>query len=116
MTMPINVRSVRDVRAYVRARNCRESPVAVGMCGTCGHRHTWAGAGANGYRATSSGCVSRAYVGDRTSRTRRTRLVPQRFGANGVPHTPPHSPHMLARARFSALTIFEGNGVGGSNG
>ncbi|QGL95124.1 hypothetical protein FEO92_08160 [Stenotrophomonas maltophilia] len=116
MTMPIDVRGVRDVRADVRALNCRESLSAVGMCGTCGHQPTWAGAGANGYRAAKPQCVSRAYVGDRTSRTHRTRLVPRRFSGYRIPHTPPHSPHMLTRARFSALTIFEGNGVGGING
>ncbi|KAA9003566.1 hypothetical protein FJU31_04105 [Stenotrophomonas cyclobalanopsidis] len=116
MTMPINVRRVRDVRADVRALNCCESIAAVGVCGMCGHRPTWAGAGANGYRAATPQIVSRAYMGDRTSRTRRTRLVPRGFIDFRIPHTPPHSPHMLARARFSALTIFEGNGVGGING
>ncbi|AVH93562.1 hypothetical protein AL480_12875 [Stenotrophomonas maltophilia] len=116
MPMPINVRCVRDVRADVRALNCCESLAAVGACGTCGHRPTWACAGANGYPTATSGCASRAYVGGRTSRTRRTRLVTQQSGARRVPHTPPHSPHMLARAQFSVLTVFEGNGVGGSNG
>ncbi|KKF88561.1 hypothetical protein XY58_08495 [Stenotrophomonas maltophilia] len=116
MTVPINVRCVRDVRAEVRALNCRESLAAVGVCGTCGHRPTWAGAGANGHPAATPQRASRAYTGDRTSRTRRTRPVPHRFSGYRIPHTPPHSPHMLARARFSALTIFEGNGVGGING
>ncbi|MBA0299420.1 hypothetical protein D7Y24_13485 [Stenotrophomonas maltophilia] len=118
MTMPINVRRVRDVRADVRALNCRESLAAVGVCGTCGTRLTWAGAGAgaNGRHTAAPRCASRAYAGGRTSRTRRTRLVPQPFSGYRIPHTPPHSPHMLARARFSALTIFEGNGEGGSNG
>ncbi|PWB28930.1 hypothetical protein DCO49_04035 [Stenotrophomonas sp. SPM] len=116
MTMPINVRRVRDVRADVRALNCRASLAVVGVCGTCGHRPTWAGAGENGYRAATPQCTSRAYVGDRTSRTRRTRVVPRGFSGYRIPHTPPHSPHMLTRARFSALTIFEGNGEGGSNG
>ncbi|HBP02443.1 MAG TPA: hypothetical protein DD677_04570 [Stenotrophomonas sp.] len=116
MTIPTNVRCVRDVRADVRALNCRESLAAVGVCGTCGTRPTWACAGANGRHAVAPRCASRAYMGGRTSRTRRTRLVPQPFSGYRIPHTPPHSPHMLARARFSALTIFEGNGVGGSNG
>ncbi|AWH47565.1 hypothetical protein C1926_13885 [Stenotrophomonas sp. ZAC14A_NAIMI4_1] len=116
MTTAINVRCVRDVRADVRASNCRESLAAVAVCGTCGHRPTWAGAGANGCPAPTPQCASRAYVGGRTSRTPRTRLVLQRSGGYRIPHTPPHSPHMLARASFSALTIFEGNGVGGING
>ncbi|MBA0254442.1 hypothetical protein D7T50_03860 [Stenotrophomonas maltophilia] len=116
MTMPINVRSVRDVRAVVRALNGSESLAAVAMCGTCGTRPTWAGAGAGRHHAALSRCVSRAYTGSRTSRTRRTWPVPQPLSGYRIPHTPPHSPHMLARARFSALTIFEGNGVGGNNG
>ncbi|ACJ24726.1 gp2 [Stenotrophomonas phage S1] len=116
MTMPINVRCVRDVRADVRAMNCRESLAAVRVCGMCGHRPTWAGACANGHRSATPRCGSRAYIDDRTSRTRRTRLVPRGFSGYCIPHTPPHSPHMFARARFSALTIFEGNGEGGSNG
>ncbi|HCT26886.1 MAG TPA: hypothetical protein DIW85_11805 [Stenotrophomonas sp.] len=115
MTLASDVLGVRDVRAPVRDRNVRQTVGAQGLCGMCGHWPTWAGACVCGFWIDTASSMPRARKGARTSRTRRTGLLPQSIHEFRRPHSPPHVPHTLARAKFIASTVFKGNGVGGSN-
>ena len=97
MSAPANVRDVRDVvRDDVRA----QSQSAVGACGMCGSFRAFAGARVSEVAYRYISLASSARMSGRTSRTSRTSLVRQEFRVFSIPHTAPHIPHMLARARF----------------
>lgn len=98
---------VRDVRDGVRADVRAQTLAAVGVCGMCGHFCSHAQARTRFPDSLTCLTYSRACMQSRTSRTSRTAQVLQGIRQDATPHTAPHSPHTLARARFSVSLATE---------